>query len=91
MRKLYVLSFGSDVNSVNLHNSIKNSALIYNWSHYLTDSYILQSDSSARQLSMDLREKYGGNFTHFIFKLDKDFFGHMPKKQWEWLDGTGGW
>lgn len=57
----------------------------------LSNSYILQSKSSAKELSTELREKIGGNFTHYIFRLDKDYYGFMPKKQWEWLKHRADW
>jgi len=92
MRKLYVLNFDSTkVNASTLHKAIKSSDLITNWSHYIADSYIIQSSAGAKELSMDIREKYGGNFTHYLFRLDKNYHGFMPKKQWAWLKARQDW
>ena len=92
MRKIFVLNFNStNVDKNLLHQSIESSNLISNWSHYLPDSYIIQSESTAKDLSLDLREKVGEQFTHYIFRLDKNYWGRMPTKQWSWLKNRSSW
>lgn len=92
MRKLYVLNFDStDGRADSIHNAVKTSSLITNWSHYLPDSYIIQSEVGAKELSLSLRDFIGGDFRHYIFRLDKNYHGYMPKKQWEWLKARQDW
>lgn len=92
MRKLYVLNFNSGkVNTKSLHKAIESSELISNWSHYLPDSYIIQSKHSAKELSLALREEVGEQFLHYIFRLDKSYWGRMPTKQWSWLKNRADW
>lgn len=92
MRKLYVLNFNPNkVNTSALHKAIDSSEIIITWSHFLPDSYIIQSRSSAKEISMELRSRTSGDFTHYVFRLDKNYHGYMPKKQWEWLKKRAKW
>lgn len=92
MKKLYVLNFNpTTVDTSKLHNAIESSKLIANWSHYLSDSYIIQSESSAKELSMELRKGVSAEFTHYIFRLHRNYWGYMPKKQWGWLKNRSEW
>lgn len=92
MRKLYVLNFDSNgVDTSKLHKAIDSSEKIITWSHRLSDSYIIQSRSSAKEISTELRASVGEDFTHYIFRLAKNYYGYMPKKQWEWLKNRADW
>lgn len=86
MRKLYVLSFESArIDSAKLHQAIKSSDKVLNWSHYLSDTYYLVSESSPEEISLDLEEKYGSQFRHLLYTLGKGYHGYMPEKHWQWL------
>jgi hypothetical protein len=86
MKKLFILSFESArVDTERLHAAIKTSTKILNWSHYLSDTYFLQSESSPEEISKDLQKIYGSHFRHIVFKLDRGYHGYMPVKHWQWL------
>ena len=87
MEKTYQLSFDPHkTNADQLHEVIKNSELISNWSHYLFSVYLFVSENSLKDINQEIKHKWP-NQDYFISEIEpKKVSGWLPGEAWEWID-----
>ena len=86
MSNFFILSFDPHkTNSDSLHQVVKTSPLIDDWSHYLASSYIIKSSYTANDLTNHLLDKWP-NARFLIVKIDNTKRnGWLPRKAWDWF------
>jgi len=87
MDKLYILVFDRDasVDTVGLHNEIRDAHYISNWWHYLKSAYILRTSLRPANLRDRFTPYFGKNY-FLIYELAPPHSdGYLEKKAWDWI------
>lgn len=67
-----------------LHEEIKKSGT---WWHHLESTWIIQTNETPQQCFARLARHIDQNDSMLIIEVKKNYWGWLPQKAWEWLNG----
>jgi hypothetical protein len=59
------------------------------WWHYLPDTRMVSTDLSAKELLGELSDYLFDGDRLLVVKLVSGYAGWLPRKAWDWIEGTG--
>jgi hypothetical protein len=55
------------------------------WSHYISSTWLIATDKSAKQFSSELAEHIFGGDRLLVTQLIGEYEGWLPRKAWDWI------
>ena len=89
MRKIYMLIYNDKLGSrEQVKDALDNCPLVINWRYDIPHVFYVISQSSAKEISKSLHEKFGQG-RHVIAEINDNYWGRTHKETWSFIKDKG--